>query len=270
MGGSLRFYRCAGLLGGVVLGLCAPAGCVDYGDCGEDLCDIDDIGAAPESGAIDVPTNVRFWAGEFGSDPELVGPDGLVDMVVTHVGDNVVFTPRTPLQPLTVYRHGQLGLEFTTASGPDLVAPPLPSVEGWTSAYSSGGRAPCRETDARVTLDVVAGDLDTLVVVLDRAESSTLDPVTLDGEVTAIVKSFPGTPTRTLELGEAPCLDNWPGAKRGAETTVRLGAFDLAGNFSGWSEPEEVGIDGCDLGAGSGSPFAALVLLIRRRKKRRS
>lgn len=37
-------------------------------------------------------------------------------------------------------------------------------------------------------------------------------------------------------VGTGGCLYSWPGAELGASTRFRLGAFDLTGAFSGWSE----------------------------------
>jgi hypothetical protein len=227
-------------------------------------------------GALDVPTNTRIWT-IWSSNFALFGPDGPVELEVTEFGDGLVHTPKTPLQPLTAYRYAfengfpQPDIAFTTGPGPDLAAPSLPRVLGWTAAFTSEGRYPCRETDARVTLDVEAGDPDTLVVVLDRAGTSIFNTATIDGDVSAVIQVYPDTSSHTMEVGAGECLDNWPGAKRGAETTVRLGAFDLAGNFSGWSEPEEVRIEGCNIGANAGSPLAVFVpvLLVRRRRPHR-
>lgn len=43
----------------------------------------------------------------------------------------------------------------------------------------------------------------------------------------------------SLRLARTPCMENFA-AQPGASASVRFGVFDLAGGFSGWSEPRQV------------------------------
>jgi len=85
------------------------------------------------------------------------------------------------------------------------------------------------------------------IFLVDAGETADLNLTQFTGSVTAITV-VPGT----LSIGQHPCAgaDNFPGgASRGASTSVRFGALDLAGKFSGWSEPEELTLAGCNVGA---------------------
>ena len=78
-------------------------------------------------------------------------------------------------------------------------------------------------------------------------------------------------------VGNQVCgTSNWSFEESGDAVSTRLGAFDYAGNFSGWSAPEDIGAGGCGcavVGADSGprggygvfaAALAALAVLRRR------
>jgi hypothetical protein len=106
------------------------------------------------------------------------------------------------------------------------------------------------------------------IIVLDLAGSSTLDAAGPSGDVADATLSF----TEEFLVGSYPCGGNWPEAGLGASTTVALGAFNLAGEFSGWSDTlpitlptryttEEPEGAGCHFGAAGGSSSGAAGLL---------
>jgi hypothetical protein len=88
----------------------------------------------------------------------------------------------------------------------------------------------------------------------------------VDGEASVL----PGGPSgrvsaaavgQSLELGYGGCLEGWPHGERTA--TLRFGAFDAAGNFSGWTEPEEFSLGGCGCRTRPGrEPVPAIMILL--------
>ena len=105
------------------------------------------------------------------------------------------------------------------------------------------------------------------LLVLDRDHTSELDVSALEGTVT---DAF--TRTDFPYLGYAPCdQTNWPEADGGAATTIRMGAFDMAGNFSGFSEEEIIDLGcGCDTRREARLGWLALLLIpIARRRSQK-
>ena len=242
---------------------------------------------APVNGATDVPTNARVWIGSglYWGEPgdaefriELLDGDGVpVAVSVTDLmGYNdliSVLTPSVPLQAGETYRIRVDGDEtlgtFTVGSGEDTSPPEVPVEEDRTS--SADARIPNMMSSCGYS-DVVTLTLGNagLVQVANIEGADALDTDALEGESSDL--SVDGQ----LRIGSAGCTWSWPDAEPGASTTVRWGAYDIAGNFSGWSEPEKVTIPpaGCSCVLGSATtqaaPLAALllalsVLAIRRR-----
>ncbi len=110
---------------------------------------------------------------------------------------------------------------------------------------------------AEVTLDSNVG-----ITVVDIGHESTLRPDSLEGRVS---DGFGPQAHTSFTVGRSACSsNNWVDAERGAETTVRLGRFDEAGNFSGWTEsqPVRIGNFACGCSAQSPTGTSALCLLV--------
>lgn len=152
----------------------------------------------------------------------------------------MVFRPDSGLAPNAEYRvrcpnpyylegaDNRREFSFSTGSSSLSKAPPIPNVatvelsaqrgEDWGDSYSALFRK--------------AGDLGN-IIVLNLGGSSTLNPDELSGDVADPTYL---TTERDYWVGTGPCGGNWPDAALGASTTIALGAFDLAGGFSGWSD----------------------------------
>ena len=107
-------------------------------------------------------------------------------------------------------------------------------------------------------------------MVLDIAGESSLDANSVSGVVTDIFTSGLG-----IIIGNEDCgRYNW-NFDDGSATDVRFGVFDLAGNFSGWTEPQDVD-PGCGSRVGPGTRQSSsgffgllavvLVVVVERRK----
>jgi MYXO-CTERM domain-containing protein len=114
-----------------------------------------------------------------------------------------------------------------------------------------------------------------VLVVMDREQTATMGGQP-SGKITDLSTSS------SMLLGRGECVRNYDGAGENVETSVRFGAFDLAGNFSGWTEPMSVTFDAlpgessssssCRIAEQPSSALAgALVLLaaVARRRKTR-
>jgi hypothetical protein len=227
--------------------------------------------ALPEYGAEDVPTNARLWFdgqisyGDQQSELVLIGPDGMevettearIEMLEPQ--ELVVLTPVEPLLPEARYQFWEcdgpecttLVSELTTGAAADDSPPALPievdreQGRGWANLW----------IDFEGVLVVSLGDV-------------ALDPATLTGSAHFAW----GDATVPLSFGDVDryCFDGWPEATSDEQTVpLRYGAFDLAGNFSGWSEPEPLSLAGCGCSANHGtSPLALLVLLLGLTRRR--
>ena len=235
----------------------------------------------PEDGATGVPTNALVWvggaqtrglfAGETQLPIEVLDADEIVlpgtEGRLRSLNDTIdVFTPDLLLEADTTYtvRVGdQLISTFTTGSGVDDEAPSIPEqteVSSWSEPAEPFGTTSCGPTPASHGVSI-SWDMqgDSVLVLLDQDGLADVD-------VEGIAGSAPGlAPHGSASLGNGFVCggDTWEDARLGATTEVRYGSFDLAGNFSGWSEPEEVTVragSGCSA-AGDTSPTALLVLL---------
>jgi hypothetical protein len=209
---------------------------------------------APLPDAVDVPTNTWVWCSHYPGDESSQifltdlngrGVSGAQALLATPEYDLLVFRPDSGLEPNTEYRascpsphpwEGDDGLEFSFSTGSSSLskAPPIPNVatvelsaqkgDDWGDSYSATFQN--------------AGELGN-IIVLNLGGSSTLNPDELSGEVADPIYL---TTWRDYSVGDHPCEGNWPGATLGASTTVALGAFNLAGGFSGWSDTVTVTI----------------------------
>lgn len=260
MGASMVTRPCALLLGALVLVapttsagrsvlLCPPPRGIEL----------------PAHGAEDVPTNARLWfdrqASFLGRRSELVlvGHDGM-ELETTQVRLEmfanqalVVLTPLAPLLPEARHQFWEcdgpmcstLISEFTTGTEADTIPPALPV-----------------ETDREQGRDTVSLSFDFEGVLIVSLGDVALDPATLTG-------SAHSASTDSNVAFEDDCPYSWPGAAED-EQTLRYGAFDLAGNFSGWSEPEPLSLSGCGCSATNRStpPLPLLVLLFGLTRRR--
>ncbi len=240
--------------------------------------------AAPSDGAVDVPTNAKVWIGGafFGSngDPNQLnlvdGAGQPVDVVrSTMRGDMQLLAVLTPDEELdqggsytVLDGGGSVVTTFTVGFSSDVEIPAIPEEVGRQG--HSDQRAPtppgsCGFSDL-VTLQVAS---EGLFVVANVAEANGLNTDGVQGIASQM--AF----TDQVEIGRAVCMFSWPDAEPNAATEVRLGTFDIAGNFSGWTDSAAVQIpqagfdeDGniaisttCS-SAGEVSPAAAALLLV--------
>lgn len=208
---------------------------------------------APVDGATDVPVNARIWVGSRWSSPVLTDDEygDVVPTTETLIEGNdteiVVLTPIAPLVPGTRYRvEGVRATIFTVGTSTDTTAPTIPTelsreprVEhvGWDPF---GGESSCGEAD-HVSVSVQLAH-DGVLAVVDADGATDLDPAQLSGGITSAA-----FPTR-VTLGRGVCLHSWPEIEEGTTARLRYGSFDLAGNFSGWSEPADVAIPSAGCG----------------------
>lgn len=225
---------------------------------------------APADGETDVPTNARVWIGaglywgERGDSEyrlQLLDEDGTpVDVVITELAGYIdmiaVLTPAAPLSPGMVYEIEVDGEEtlgtFEVGSDSDSDAPAVPAEldrESSSSARHPNMMSSCGPTDVvSLTLE------DTGLVYVANIEGvDGMDTDGLTGEASEL------SPSPELYIGSAGCTWSWPDAEPHASTTVRWGAFDIAGNFSGWSDPATVSIPaaGCTCTLDGATPSAA-------------
>lgn len=219
----------------------------------------------PAMEATGVPTNTRIWLGnswfyEF-TTPRLRKAGEAVDLaftistIETSDGPLDVYTPGAPLAPNTAYELLACDsetcdpphLRFTTGAGPDLDPPPVP-IETERSGDAGGSR---RDSCGKYKSATVSLDAEGLLVV--EIDGGTLDPLTLSGTTTV------ATLDAGIIVGRGACFMHWPTSEDSAP--IRYGAFDLAGNFSGWTEPDTLTIGrGC--GCRSDAPGAPALLLL--------
>lgn len=234
----------------------------------------------PADGAIDVPTNTKIWidgvldCNGYPSEmaPRLLDPDGAdVPFTMTCLNSGnfyvqvLVLHPDAPLLPDTTYTvqpPTQIEFQFTTGAGTDDTPPEIPvEVDRAVEHTRAGPRDTCfNDAEHWATLTVTG---EAALFVLDAGETTDLDPVAVAGTVAEV------TAGDVLFLGSTACHgDNFPGgASRRAETTIRYGAFDLAGNFSGWSDPDPLSLGGCSVAPRSPAWWLLLLPLIGRRRR---
>ncbi len=203
----------------------------------------------PELDATGVPVNARVWASEYGLDPYFLRVVGAplemslsysTSRIDTVEGPLEVLTPDELLAPNTSYELlvcsedievvcNVIG-RFTTGADEDRDPPPLPIETDRDGDADAIGRY-CGKSKS-VTLEVAAEGL--LVVQIDEGS---LDPLSLSGATTFVTREG------SVQVGEGGCLRGWPGSSKTA--SLRYGAFDLAGNFSGWTDSDTLQIGNC-------------------------
>jgi hypothetical protein len=253
------------------------------------------IVTAPADGDVDVPPNTKLWHAEPFRGRELrftlTGPEGEVPLQTLELrssgyGIGHLSTPERDLTSGASYRFAVCpGTEACTDLSRFTVGvrraekPPIPLEQGKRSDYyrpaeprSSCGPAPERF----VTLNF---DWEGLLLLIDVAGANKFpaDPrAVLAYAVTAEeIKSGGG-----VRVGSGACRSNWPYLEGDLADAapVRFGAVNLAGEFSGWTDPVTIELPdgcGCRLGGtvsgGSAGWIAApvgLCLLLGRRRLR--
>lgn len=229
----------------------------------------------PAMGTQGVPTNTRLWVSEIasnGRELRLRVVDDVEELLYstsvirTAEGSLEVFRPYSPLAPNTRYElvgcyddDCEVITRFTTGDGPDLDPPPLPVETSRDGGADRRGRTSCGES-AWARVEFTAEGL-----VVMQLDEGTLDPELLFGETSI------ATLEDAVTVGRGACYVGWPDWNHDA-ATLRYGAFDLAGNFSGWTEPDTLTLDGCGCRSDtSGAPSLALlaVVAVTLRRRRR-
>lgn len=210
---------------------------------------------APADGTTDVPTNARLWGYGFHTalGTRLLGPDGAVALSKSYLPTGgsqylPVLTPERELDPNARYRievdysdpsaSGGVSGEFTeffTGAGPAEQGPaPLEllsnepgtgsglfGISRWRELEFSHGPLLIGDADAALG---DARSIDDVAVASESVDFSAPD----SGLPAAL---WFGTGPR-IYAGIADCMA-WPSYEV-ERVAARFGAFDLAGNFSGW------------------------------------
>jgi|GEM_PF-1222122 hypothetical protein len=234
---------------------------------------------APANGETGVPRNTRLWVGAFVQDVTLTGPNNQTVALSRGIlrGNNrdvlAVFTPAALLEPSAAYvfnMDGQM-VSFTTSNASDVEAPAEPVVSPLESSFARDTPSPIPVSScgngghAYDSFSVQHNGLFTLVEI-DTPEQ--LDESTITGSVGDIASITGGD----VFVGRGICLFNWDGADEGESTNVRFATVDVAGNFSGWTEPSQATIEtngGCAQASSSSLGVLAVLALPLRRRTRR-
>ena len=238
-------------------------------------CAMSSVGVLPAEGSA-APTNTRIWTGASSDMVQITDSAGVVPATRTVVtygrGSVTVWTPSRELaanSTVEVLMDG-LRFSFTTTNGPDLEAPAPPEVEHITTV-AIPGLPTCFPIGERQTTAQVEVQGEGAVLLADVNGASSLNEGTIEGAVTDLVTKGP--------FVLADLCGTWPG---GETARVRVSAFDLAGNFSSWSQERRVVMppvgrfDACRCsipGGGSGrssllwTVVAVLAVVWRRRQR---
>lgn len=205
---------------------------------------------APSDGATDVPTNTRLWGFSTGDSTRLVGPSGPVPLEVRYVRIAfdatratrlITHVPTRELEPNASYTietksSGRRG--FVTGAGPAQQPPQQPELlsnEARAGDAEFGGyryrelefsHGPIIVGDANLALGPLTS-ISELELMENAREPELLEPA-------SPILRWATSDTR-LDVGLGACLV-WPDADAD-QAQARFGAFDLAGNFSGWLVP---------------------------------
>ncbi len=191
----------------------------------------------PNTTDTKVPANTKIWTTQFGCDQAVLQKaDGTpVPTTFTQFGRTGVIKPNADLEMGVTYELTNCNgfpsviSTFTVTEGPDTTPPEKPVFTMGETKSSGSSLSSCGE-ELYVPLEV---SHQGTVLVLDVAGRSTLDPQTLTGKP---VDAF--FPSDTPLIGHAICSShNWDFDTDGDAVNTRLGAFDLAGNFSGMTDP---------------------------------
>ncbi len=235
--------------------------------------------SAPEDGSVGVPTNTLVWVGGGmtrglfdGEDQhpiELVDTDGVVvpgsEARMRGASDIVdVFTPDFILDTNSTYSirvNGQVRSTFTTGDMDDSEPPAIPTEtqrNSWSEPPFLPDGGMCGSGVASHGLGFSFDTEDSVLILLDNDARATIDGDNFEGTAPAITVHGSASIGNGFGCGG----DNWEGAAPGARTDVRYAAFDLAGNFSGWSAEESISVSprGCNA-AGNSSPIGLVAFL---------
>lgn len=187
-----------------------------------------------------VATNTKIWTNFGGCDQAVVQKQGGMPVAATisRFGSITVIQPNADLEMGSTYEVTNCGgsatvvTTFTVSEGPDTTPPEKPTFTMGETQSSGSSFSSCGE-ELYVPLEV---KYQGTLLILDVAGRSTLDPQTFTGK--PVDAFWPGD---TAIVGYGACLsNNWDFDKDGDAVNTRLGAFDLAGNFSGMTEPFSV------------------------------
>ncbi len=219
----------------------------------------------PAFGATGVPVNTGIWVFS-PQDAQLalmVAASGEgVALECVNLGHTTRCNPTADLLPDTLYRDGVTGMEFTTGSTRDDAAP-APPAELDRRYYSSNGAVygdSCSSTNPSgvVVLTLRGGEP---ILVVDTSGGT--DPAAPSGPVTELFAPSGLARSNEAWIGTWACTNNRPTVP-GDRFPLRIGAFDVAGNFSGWVPLKEGAIPyappGCSSSTADGT-LAAMVLL---------
>ena len=227
------------------------------------------IFALPLDGSIGAPTNTRIWLPSCWRPRAIMDETGLERVffdtcIQTPLGEVGVLRFSEDLLPNTRYSvidwDDTANYHFTTGAGPSIEPPPLPEVDDLDITH-------VRDCGDRHHLATYSLSGAGAIYLANAGETPDLDLTQFTGAVTAI-EAAPGA----ITIGQHPCTgaDNFPGGvSRVSSTTLRFGALDLAGNFSGWTEPEELTFAGCSVGKPPAHLAWFLVPLLLSRPRRR-
>jgi MYXO-CTERM domain-containing protein len=234
----------------------------------------------PRPGATDVPVNTKIWylppGPRIGATFRLEGPagDAAMDMTVVSPGarfapftGGFVFTPRQPLTPGATYRflvcvdgncQGDQG--FTVGSR-RLDSAALPRELSRQPLFISGDpRSSCGP--AAIQLINFKFEWDGIALLADVDGDNHFSPVTFQDLLLHTATRAAGQGLNgELGLGLAPCSD-WPRDASGnpvLNPRLRFGVLDIAGNFSGWTMPEQVSLPTMPVPDGGSADTAAPV-----------
>lgn len=179
----------------------------------------------PDDGAV-VPPDVRFIWGSSLAPPDVTDDAGsVVDVTWEQVGSSFwTVAPSSPLAPGTYGWRDRSGqdLAFAVDDEVDIPLASPPTVEVDRTQWFSGALSPCGESFS---------------AAFDATHNGVVEVMVLDRDVTdanAMVWSS-AQPSGGF-VGRGPCLGLWDGTVDD-DTVFRVGAFDEAGRFTGWSEP---------------------------------
>lgn len=208
----------------------------------------------PQEGQQDVPTNTLLW-GYFDApdfrDVRLMGPDGEISLQAGHLelhnNELEVLLPAEELLPNTEYRldlsyvdAGQTVEEapvrFVTGSGPTLDRPVRPELLSQESGSGAGWLgSPNRwvrlQFEAQGIVVGASGAQDNLATSVRQMLKLVDAPEAPEVVVSSLWISEGGN----MSVGQGDCV-TWPGGG-GDVAELTFGSFDLAGNFSGWTDP---------------------------------
>lgn len=236
----------------------------------------------PEDGATHVPTDARVWAfgrKEDGQEVVFATADGTPveferTVITLPFEALIVVSPKAPLEPQTEYDVTVQWnrVRFRTGNGPSTNGP-APVVEtgrvGYVHEDWSSSCSPVYGATLMINPD------PNRVLTLAVFEGTPAPEFAKPEGAVDVAFGGAGWPADAITFASGACHVSWPDAKKGDVARVRLGAFDLAGRFSGWSEPIAIAADrdgypgGCAT-AGAGIAAMAVVLAgVQRRKRRR-